>query len=335
MPTRKRQYKLTLRDKSEGFSVISTKGARIRMSRTDLFAKYTQIYAKAQAREIVPDGPFVRQLNDLPRKNYDVGIFIKPKRSSRCAQIHLGKPIPSAVCMEEGFLESEDTTYLSRSILSNFKSLEFLKCVISAGELLESKEERVEFLKTSQRIIEVLVRKAKNVMHQSEFEPFRFDKCVLTLQEFLVKKLKMDEVSVEAAAIPFYVANPTYILLANGDLIVLDDEPRIPQGEFHLVGGIGYTFDKTEGAVSEGRLFRSTTDLSSYGIDEAYIDGMISRITDDFQNNIHSLIFTDVWKKGNIKPVGINFGGDLLVKAEQSSEIWTGVFEVYVKSPKS
>ncbi len=305
------------------------------MSRKDLFAKYTQIYAKAQAREIVPDGPFVRQLNDLPRKDYDVGIFFKPKRSSRCAQIHLGNRIPKEVCMEEGFLESDNTTYLSRTILSKFKTLDFLKCVISAGELLESKEERIEFLKRAQRIIEVLVMKAKNVMHQREFEPFRFDKCVVTLQEFLVKKLKMDEVSVEAASIPFYVADPEYIILANGNFIVLDDEPRVPQGEFHLVGGIGYTFDKSEGAVSEGRLFRSTTDLSQYGIDEAYIDGMISKITGDFQNNIHSLIFTDVWKKGDIKPVGINFGGDLLVKAEPSSEIWAGVFEVYVKSPKT
>lgn len=305
------------------------------MSKTDLFAKYTQIYAKAQAREIVPDGPFVRQLNDLPRKKHDVGIFFKPNRSTHCVQIHLGNPIPTAICMEEGFLESEDTTYLSRTILSNFKSLEFLKCIISAGDLLESKKQRVEFLKIAQRIIEVLVRKAKNVMHQAEFEPFRFDRCVVTLQEFLEKRLKMDEVSVEAASIPFQVASPEYILLANGDLIVLHDEPRVPQGEFHLVGGIGYTFDKTEGAMSEGRLFRTTADLTPQGIDEAYIDGMISRITEDFQNNIHSLIFADVWKKGNLKPIGVNFGGDLLVKSEPSSQIWAGVFEVYVKSPKS
>jgi hypothetical protein len=96
---------------------------------------------------------------------------------------------------------------------------------------------------------------------------------------------------------------------------------------------MGYTFDKTEGAVSEGRLFRSTTDLTPQGIDEAYIDGMISRITEDFQNSMHSLIFADVWKKGKVKPVGVNFGGNLFVKAEPSSEIWTGVFEVYVKAP--
>jgi len=305
------------------------------MSRTDLFAKYTQIYSKAQAREVVPDGAFVRQLNDLPRKKYDIGIFFKPNRSSRIAQIHLGDPIPTPVSMEEGFLESDDTTYLSRTIISNFKTLDFLKCVISAGELLESKEERIDFLKTAQRIIEVLVRKAKNVMHQAEFEPFRFDRTIVTLEEFLVKKLKMDEVSVEAASIPFYVADPEYIILDDGDIIVLGDEPRIQQGEFHLVGGIGYTFDKTEGAVSEGRLFRSTTDLTAYGIDEAYIDGMISKITEDFQNNVHSLIFTDVWKKGKIKPTGVNFGGNLLVKAGASSEIWAGAFEVYVKSPKS
>jgi len=210
-----------------------------------------------------------------------------------------------------------------------------MRVVISAGEILESKEERIEFLKAAQRTIDVIVRKAKNVMHLAEFAPFRFDRKVITLQEYLVKKLKMDEISVEAASIPFIVADPTYILLGNGDLIVLGDEPRIPQGEFHLVGGIGYTFDKTEGAVSEGRLFRSTTDLTPQGIDEAYIDGMISRITEDFQNSMHSLIFADVWKKGSAKPVAVNFGGDLLVKAEPSSEIWTGVFEVYVKSPKS
>jgi hypothetical protein len=62
---------------------------------------------------------------------------------------------------------------------------------------------------------------------------------------------------------------------------------------------------------------------------------MIQRVTEDFQNKLHSLIFADVWKKGKSSPVGVNFGGDLLVKAEASSEIWAGVFEVYVKSPKS
>ncbi len=293
------------------------------MSRKDLFAKYSQIYAKAQAREIVPDGPFVRQLNDIPRRGYDVGVFFKPNRSSRCVQIHLGDPIPKDVCLEEGFLETEDSTYLSRTILSKFRTLDFLRVVISAKEVLESKAERVEFLKSSQRIIDVIVRKAKNVMHLAEFSPFRFDKTVVTLNEYLVKKLKMDEVSVQAASIPFMVADPEYILLSNGNIIIVDDEHRVPQGEFHLVGGIGYTFDKTEGAVSEGRLFRSTTDLSPQGIDEAYIDGMISRITEDFQNSMHSLIFADVWKKGKVKPVGVNFGGDLFVKAEPSSEIWT------------
>ncbi|TFG29071.1 hypothetical protein EU528_10215 [Candidatus Thorarchaeota archaeon] len=305
------------------------------MSRKDHFAKYSQIYAKAQAKEIVPDGPFVRQLNDVPRKKYDIGVFFKPNRSSRCVQIHLGQPIPRDVCLQEGFLETDDATYLSRTILSNFRTLDFLRVVISAGEILESKEQRIEFLKTAQRAIDVIVRKAKNVMHLAEFSPFRFDRTVMTLNEFLVKKLKMDEISVEAASIPFMVANPEYILLANGEIVIMSDEHRVPQGEFHLVGGIGYTFDKTEGAVSEGRLFRSTTDLTPQGIDEAYIDGMISRITEDFQNSMHSLIFADVWKKGKAKPIGVNFGGDLFVKAEPSSEIWTGVFEVYVKSPKS
>ncbi|TFH06838.1 MAG: hypothetical protein E4H14_09870 [Candidatus Thorarchaeota archaeon] len=303
------------------------------MSRKDLFARYSQVYAKAQAKEIVPEGPFVRQLNDVPRRNYDIGVFFKPNRSSRTVQIYLGNPIPKDICMQEGFLETDDATYLSRTILSNFRTLDFLRVVISAGDILESKVERLEFLKTAQHAIDVVVRKARNVMHLAEFSPFRFDRTVATLEEFLVKKLKMDEISVEAASIPFIVADPEYILLADGDIVIIGDELRVSQGEFHLVGGIGYTFDKTEGAVSEGRLFRSTTDLSPQGIDEAYIDGMISRITEDFQNSMHSLIFADVWKKGKAKPVGVNFGGDLFVKAEPSSEIWNGVFEVYVKSP--
>jgi len=56
------------------------------MSRKDLFARYSQVYAKAQAKEIVPKGPFVRQLNNVPRKNYDIGVFFKPDRSTRCVQ---------------------------------------------------------------------------------------------------------------------------------------------------------------------------------------------------------------------------------------------------------
>ena len=305
------------------------------MSRTDLFGKYTQIYAKAQAKEIVPDGTFVRQLIDLPRKSYDVGVFFKAKRSSKIVQVHLGNPIPSEVATQEGFLETEDSTYLSRTILDNFKSVDFLRVVISAGDILSKKDARVEFLKTTQRILDVILRKARNILHTGELDPFRFDTKVRTLDEFLTKELKMDEVSVEAASIPFNVASPTYILLTDGSLIVVGDEPNVPQAEFYLVGGIGYRFDKTEGAISEERLFRSTADLSPQGIDEAYIDSMIQRITEDFQNRLHSLIFADVWKKGKSGPMGVNFGGNLLVKAESSSEIWAGVFEVYVKSPKA
>lgn len=305
------------------------------MSRTDLFAKYTQMYAKAQAKEIVPDGTFVRQLIDLPRRNLDVGIFFKAKRTSRVVQMYLGNPIPNEVASEDGFLETEDSTYFSRSILSKFKSIDFLRVVISAGEVLIKKEERVEFLKTSQRIIDVILRKARNILHMEELEPFRFDTRVRTLGEFLNDELKMDEVSVQAASIPFNVAAPRYILLSDGSMIVIGDEPTVPQAEFYLVGGIGYRFDKTEGAISEERLFRSTADLTPYGIDEAYIDGMIQRVTEDFQNRLHSLIFTDVWKKGKSSPIGVNFDGNLLVKTEVSSDIWTGVFEVYVKSPKT
>ena len=103
------------------------------MSRTDLFAKYTQIYAKARAREIAPDGTFVRQLVDLPRKSYDVGVFFKAKKTKRIVQLHLGNPIPAEVSTQEGFLETEDSTYLSRTILSKFKTVDFLRVVISAG----------------------------------------------------------------------------------------------------------------------------------------------------------------------------------------------------------
>jgi hypothetical protein len=305
------------------------------MSRTDLFAKYTQIYAKAQAKEIVPDGTFVRQLIDVPRRTYDVGVFFKAKRKKRIVQVHLGNPIPAEVATQEGFLETEDSNYLSRTILSKFKTVDFLRVVISAGEILTKKEQRVEFLKTGQRILDVILRKSRNILHVGELAPFRFDKKVRTLEEYLNLELKMDDVSVEAASIPFNVAAPNYILLADGSMIVIGDEPRVPQAEFYLVGGIGYRFDKTEGAISEERLFRSTADLTPQGIDEAYIDGMIQRVTEDFQNKLHSLIFADVWKKGKYGPVGVNFEGDLLVKAEPSSEIWAGVFEVYVKSPKA
>jgi hypothetical protein len=305
------------------------------MSRTDFFSKYTQIYAKAQAKEIIPEGPFVRQLTDIPRKQYDVGIFFKSTRPDRCVQLHIGNPIPKEVCEQEGFLETDEASYLSRTLISKFRTLDFLRVVISAGRVCESKEARIDFLKTAQRIIDVILRKTRNVAHFGEYSPLRFDRCVKTLDEFLIEELKMDEVSVEAASIPFYVAAPEYILLSNKDLIVINDEPRVPQGEFYLVGGLGYTFDKTEGAVGEARLFRSTADLTPQGIDEAYIDGMISRITEDFQNKLHSLFFADVWKKGSSKPVGVNFGGDLLVKAESSSEIWAGVFEVYVKPPRT
>jgi hypothetical protein len=305
------------------------------MSRTDFFAKYTQIYAKAQAKAIVPDGTFVRQLINLPRKSYDVGVFFKARKSKRVVQLYLGRPIPAEVAVQEGFLETEDSTYLSRTILSKFKTIDYLRVVISAGKILTNKEQRVEFLKSGQRILDVILSKSRNILHMGELEPFRFDIKVRTLEEFLNIELNMDEVSVEAASIPFNVAAPNYILLADSSMIVIGDEPRVPQAEFFLVGGIGYRFDRTEGAINEERLFRTTADLTPQGIDEAYIDGMIQRVTDDFQNKLHSLIFADVWKKGKSAPVGVNFGGDLLVKAEPSSEIWTGVFEVYVKSPKA
>jgi hypothetical protein len=307
----------------------------MKMSRSDLFAKYTQMYARARAKEIVPDGTFVRQLADVPRQGYDIGVFFKAKNRSRIVQLHLGNPIPTEVGKQEGFLETEESTYLSRTILSKFKSIDFLRVVFSAGEVLSGKDERVEFLKGTQRIIDIILRKARNILHLGELAPFRFDTRVKTLSEFLQKELKLDEVSVEAASIPFNVADPSYILLEDDSIITIDDTPNVPQAEFFLVGGIGYMFDKTEGAISEERLFRSTTDLTPHGIDEGYIDGMIRRVTEDFQNKLHSLIFADVWKKSKSGPIGVNFGGDLLIKADPSSEIWMGVFEVYVKSPRA
>ena len=304
------------------------------MSRADLFAKYNQMYQKAQVREIVPDGPFVRQLLDLPRRGLDVGVFFKAKRRKAMTQVYMGNPIPEKVAREEGFLEAGGKTYLSRTILSNFKNLDFLRVVISIRRILSRKDERIQFLKQCQRIVDVILRKARNVMYTDNFEPFRFDKQVLEIGYFLSKTLKMDDVTVEAASIPITVANPEYILLSNRKLVVIGEERRIPMRIFYLAGGIGYTFDKTVGAVNEERLFRTTADLSQYGIDSAHLDVSISRVTEDFQNRVHSLIFADIWKKSKAKPVGANFGGNLLIKPEPSSDIWSGVFEVYIAPPQ-
>ncbi len=304
------------------------------MSRADLFAKYNQMYQKAQVREIVPDGPFVRQLLDLPRRGLDVGIFFKAKRRKAMTQIYLGNPIPEKVAREEGFLEAGGKTYLSRTILSNFKNLDFLRVVTSIGRILSRKDERVQFLKQCQRIVDVILRKARNVVYIDDFEPFRFDKQVIKLGDFLSKNLKMDDVTVEAASIPITLANPEYILLSNRKLVVIGEEREIPMRVYYLAGGIGYTFDKMIGAVNEERLFRTTADLSQHGIDSAHVDVSISSVTEDFQNRIHSLIFADIWKKSKAKPVGASFDGNLLIKPEPSSDIWSGVFEVYIAPPK-
>ncbi|MCK4740136.1 MAG: hypothetical protein KAT22_01210 [Candidatus Thorarchaeota archaeon] len=304
------------------------------MSRADLFAKYNQMYQKAQVKEIVPDGPFVKQLLNLPRRGLDVGVFFKAKRRKAITQVYMGNPIPEQVAREEGFLEAGGKTYLSRTILSNFKNIDFLRVVISIGRILSRKDERVQFLKQCQRIVDVVIRKAKNVMYTDNFEPFRFDKQVVEIGNFLSKTLKMDDVTVEAASIPITIANPEYILLSNQKLVVIGKERRIPIRIFYLAGGIGYTFDKTIGAVNEERLFRTTADLSQYGIDSDHLDVSISRVTEDFQNRVHSLIFADIWKKSKAKPAGANFGGDLLIKPEPSSDIWSGVFEVYIAPPE-
>jgi hypothetical protein len=304
------------------------------MSRADLFGKYTQLYQKTRAREIVPEGSFVRQLGDITRSGMDIGVFFKSKRQ-KPAQVFMGNAIPFEVAKEDGFLETEEESYLCRTILSDIKSLEYLKVAISAGFLLDAYQERIDFLKKCQRIIDVLVRKARNVVHMGDFTPFRFDGRVSTLSDFLKKTLKMDDISIEAASIAFNVANPLYITLTGNDIIVMGDERAVPHGVFYFVGGIGYTFDKKLGAVNEERLFKTTEDLSQFGIDKAYVETKISQVTEDFQNSLHSLIFSDVWKKSPAKPLTVNFGGDILVRAEPTSEIWMGVFEVYLKSPKS
>ncbi|NWF94643.1 MAG: hypothetical protein HXY34_00700 [Candidatus Thorarchaeota archaeon] len=303
------------------------------MSKADLFSKYSQVYARAKAKEIVPDGPFVRQLTDMPHAGLDVGLFFKAKKDKNMKQVYVNGPIPEAVAKKEGFLEAGGESYLSRTLLSDAGGLQFLRLVVSAGELLESREARLAFLKKVQRIVDMLVRKARNVVHSGTLDPFRFDRKVKTLQEFLTVDLKLDEVAVEAASIPFMVAAPQYILLSNQDILVTGEEYRVPHSVFHLVGGIGYTFDNRMGAVHEERLFRTTTDLAGMGITESYIDSHLRTITSDFQNNLHSVIFSDVWKKSPARPAGVNFGGDLLIKTESTSDIWSGVFEVYIRQP--
>jgi hypothetical protein len=305
------------------------------MSQRDLFTKYSQLYQKGRAREIVPEGPFVRQLTDIPRQGLDIALFFKGKRVKNVRQIHIGVPVPSEVAGEEGFLETDDNTYLSRTLLSNFKTVDYLRAVISAGRRLEETRERVHFLKTCQRIVDVLLRKARNVVHLGDFEPFRFDRRVFTIEEYLKKKTKLDKVAIEAASISFHVAEPDYILMPSGEIIVFNDKYSVPQGVFYFAGGIGYTFDQTEGAASEERVFRSQEDLSMHGIDSAYLEGMMLSVTEDFQTRVHSIIYADVWKKVKARPIGVNFGERLLIKADPASEIWTGVFEVYLGPPKT
>ena len=305
------------------------------MSKTDRYAKYSQLYTKSKAKEIIPSGSFVKQLGNIPRQSLDVGIFFKTKGIKKPRQIFFGNPVPTGVGKKEGFLETSDCTYLSRTLVSKFKKLDYLRVVVSAGEYLDSKDSRVAFLKRCQKIIDVILRKARNLIHSGDFEGFLFAKNLRTLGAFLTDELKLDEVSVEAASIPFNVAAPEYILLEKDNLIVFGKEPRIQQAVFFFVGGMGYSFDKKVGAVNEERMFRSTTDLSPIGMDPAYIETQIARITEDFQTNIHSLIFSDIWKKGKFKPIAVNMGGDLLIKAEASSDIWQGIFEIYLKSPKT
>ncbi|MFW9907795.1 MAG: hypothetical protein ACFFEF_04410 [Candidatus Thorarchaeota archaeon] len=305
------------------------------MSKTDVFSKYSQLYQKTITREIVPEGPFVRQLADVPTHGLDIGIFFKQKGIKDPRQIFFQNELPSAIAKKDGFLESPENTYLSHTILSKIRDLDYLKVVAAANKRLESKEERMIFLKSCQKTVDVILRKAKNIIHFGDFTPFLFAQQVRTLDWFLAKDLKLDEVSAEAASIPFNVAAPEYLLLSGNNILSVGEQPSVPQATFYLVGGIGYSFDKSVGAVNEERMFRTTADLSSIGIDAAYIENSISRVTEDFQTNVHSLIFSDIWKKSPAKPEAVNIGGDLLIKPAKDSEIWNGVFEVYLKSPRA
>jgi hypothetical protein len=304
------------------------------MSRTDIFNRYAQIYQKARSREIVPEGAFVRQLTEIPKVGLDIGVFFKTKEAEQPAQVYIGEPIPRELARNEGFLETERSTYFSKTLLSGFRSVEYLKLVLSARRVLHKKEERVEFLKKCQGIIDLLIRKARNVILAGDFAPFAFDTKVKTLEHFLSVDLAMDEVSVEAATIPFNLASPQFVMLTNNDIIVMGNEPSVPHGVFFLVGGLGYVFDKKEGAITKERIFKQTGDLSAQGIDSSYIERVVSRVTEDFQTQVHSIIFSDIWKKSEAKPMGVNFEGDMLIKAEESSDLWTGVFEVYLKPPR-
>ncbi|MHA1771929.1 MAG: hypothetical protein ACTSYL_03695 [Candidatus Thorarchaeota archaeon] len=301
---------------------------------SDVFSRYARIYEKSKAKEVVPPGAFTRQFVDIPHQGLDVGIFFKSRRSKDPRQIYINNPILAEISKHEGLLEVENKTYLSRTILKNVKGLQYLRVVVGAGRLLDSGSDRINFLKKCQRIIDVLIRKAKNIVHQGDFSPFRVDKKIKTLKTFLEKDLKFDEVTSEAASIPFVMANPDYILLTGDDMIIIDDVPAIPYVIYYIVGGIGYRFDKTIGAVHEERLFRVGHNLESLGIDEAYSETMISRVTADFQNNVHSLIFADIWRKSTAQPLGVGFS-DLLIKIGPESDIWSGVFEVYVRPPKT
>ncbi len=303
------------------------------VSRTDLFARYSQIFQKERAREIVPEGPFVRQFVDLPHQDLDIGVFFKSKGNKTPVQVHIGESIPLDVGKQEGFLETDYSTYLSHTILKKFKELDYLRVAIGAGTRLKHSRDRIDFLKKCQRIIDVLLRKAKNITHLGSFSAFRFDNRIYSLENYLSTVVGLDDVGVEAASIPFNMANPRYILLTGNEVIVVGKEVKIEHNVFHFVGGIGYVFDKKEGALSEERLFKSTTDLSGAGITEAYVEDSIAKVTDDFQSNLHSIIFSDIWKKSEAKPIGINIDGNMLLRPAQGSEIWTGVFEVYLTSP--
>ncbi len=304
------------------------------MSTSDLFTRYSQLYQKERAREVVPQGLFLRQLVDLPHKDFDIAVFARSKGSTTPGEVYIGAPLPIDLADEDGLVNRDERTYFVRTIVPKFKGLKYLKICVAAGNSLSAPRARIEFLKKCQRIVDVTIRKARNIAHLGNFSAFGFDTRIHTLENYLSEVLGLDAVSVEAASIPFTAASPEYILLTGGEIITLSSEPLVPHGVFHFVGGIGYTFDKKEGALSEERMFRPSVDLSGEGIDQAYIESMLGRVIEDFQGNFHSMVFADLWRKSKAQPLGVNFDGSLLLKPIEGSDIWSGVFEVYIAPPK-
>ncbi len=303
------------------------------MSSKDLFTKYSKLYLKAKATEILPPGPFLRQLADVPHRDLDIALFFKSSRKKVPRQVYIRRSVPQELADYEGLLEAEGITYFSRTLLQNLRGMQYMRAVIGAGEFTKTADDTLAFLRKCQRVIHVLVRKAKNIVHQGDYDALRVDLKIRTLNDYFSSRLKLDEVAVEAAMIPFNAADVEYVILTDGTVLVLDEIPAVQHGVYHLVGGIGYAFDLRAGAVEEARLFRTGVDLETLGLTEAYLDEALSRVVSDFQTNVHSPMFSDVWKKGTGSPEALKIG-NTVVKLAPNSSLKSGVFELYIRRPE-